>query len=168
MKNTKRILGIIFLLVMTLTLSACGKEEPTVYTVDFGEGGQMEITPEFISTNYNYEDAYSASNLICKIGANLFVGDENGERIKLSKGDTISVELRGFPIVREGKKVLERDKVGLVNSNTLVIDDTQIDIVADDNVELQVEEDGDYYISISNFSTEHYNIENLLIIVKSV
>lgn len=168
MKNTKRILGIVLLLVMTLTLSACGKEEATAYTVDFGEGGQMEITPEFISTNYNGEDTYSASNLICKIGANLFVGDENGERIKLSKGDTISVELRGFPIVREGKKVLERYKVGLVNTNTLVIDDNQIDIVADDNVELQVQEDGDYYISISNFSTEHYNIESLLIVVKSV
>ena len=126
---------------------------------------KVKAKVEFTTPILNQEP-YQQFNIMLQNGDTVLLGGEKEKRLSLKKGDRISIEIEGRPIL--GKSESEKyvtDKalnVELIKSN-IVNDNVKHDDLKSpkEDIMLEVLEDGKYYIAVTNFSTNYFFVESI-------
>lgn len=130
-----------------------------------GNNEKVKAKVEFITPIFNREP-YQQFNIMLQNGDTILLGGEKEKRLSLKKGDRISIEIEGRPILGENeseKYVTDKAlNIELIKSN-IVNDNVKHDDLKSpkEDIILEVLEDGKYYIAVTNFSTNYFFVESI-------
>ncbi|WMM24599.1 hypothetical protein RBU61_16950 [Tissierella sp. MB52-C2] len=163
-KKKNIFISLIIFICLLLLLTRNYYSSKTFYNI-LGNNEKIKANVRFIIPILN-QDPYQQFNIMLQNGDTVLLGGEKEKRLSLKKGDRISIEIEGRPILGENeneKYVTDKAlNVELIKSN-IVNDNVKHDDLKSpkEDIMLEVLEDGKYYIAITNFSTNYFFIESI-------
>ena len=163
-KKKNLFISLIIFICLLLLLIGNYYSSKTFYNI-LDNNEKVKANVEFITPILN-QDSYKQFNIMLQNGNTILLGSEKEKRLSLKKGERISIEIEGRPILGENedeKYVTDKAlNVELIKSN-IVNHNVKHDSLKSpkEDIMLEVLEDGKYYIAVTNFSTNYFYVESI-------